>query len=124
MTKRSVTIGLSGFAFEALVGEERVDREHIPARLARAVRDYLSDKDSGLPGWRYPDFLRDRESSEELDLELSMDDDLWRALEDEADRQGVSVRQMVEHAAFYSAAEVNAGRVTQRILDELEGDGG
>jgi hypothetical protein len=125
LTERSVTIGLSGFAYEALAGEERIARDHIPARLARAIRDYLSDKDSGRPGWPYPGFLRGREvSGEELDLELSMDDDLWRSLEDEAGRQGVSVGRMIEHAAFYSAAEVNAGRVTQRILDDLEDDGG
>jgi hypothetical protein len=122
LTKRSVTIGLSGFAFEALAGEEETGRAYVPARLARAVRDYLNDKDLGQPGWPYPGFLRDREVSEGLKLELSMDDHLWGSLEEEADRQGVTVRQIIEHAAFYTAAEMNAGRITQRILDDLEGD--
>ncbi len=54
-----------------------------------------------------------------------MDSELWREFEEEAERQGVSVEQLAEHAAFYFAAELDAGRVTQRILDDLEsGKGG
>ena len=35
-------------------------------------------------------------------------------------RQEVTVEQLAEHAAFYFAAELDAGRVTERILDDLE----
>jgi hypothetical protein len=51
---------------------------------------------------------------------LEVASDLWSDLEQEALRQGVTVEQMAEHAAFYFAAELDAGRVTQRILDDLE----
>jgi hypothetical protein len=72
------------------------------------------------PGWKFPSFLRDRGPSEEVELELSVDDNLWDSLEEEARSQGVSVRQMLEHAVLYFAAELNAGRVTQRILVDRE----
>ena len=48
-----------------------------------------------------------------------MRSDLWKDFEGEATRQAVRVEQLAEHAAFYFAAEVDAGRITQRILDDL-----
>lgn len=118
--KRSVTTRLGEFAVEALAGHGGKGSRHVAVRLVQAIRCYLHDRDSGKAGWPYPVFLRDREVSEGAELELSVDTDLWRSLEAEAVRQGVSTQQMVEHAALYTAAEVNAGRITQRILDDLE----
>lgn len=57
-----------------------------------------------------------------MELELSVDEDLWRALEQESGRQGASVSQMVAHAALYYAAELNSGRITERVLEGLGGD--
>jgi len=53
-------------------------------------------------------------------VELDVADDLWLEFGEEAASQGVTVDQLAEHAAFYFAAEVDAGRVTNRILDDLE----
>ncbi|HEX6781202.1 MAG TPA: hypothetical protein VF125_04140 [Solirubrobacterales bacterium] len=53
-------------------------------------------------------------------VELDVADDLWLEFGEEAAGQGVTVDQLAEHAAFYFAAEVDAGRVTDRILDDLE----
>ncbi len=114
------TIRLSKFAFEAVAGDEEADFKHVPARMRRAVRLYLNDRDSGRPGWPYPPFLRDREASKEVELEVGIDERLWRSLEQEAEQQGVSTPQMVEHVALYFAAEVNSGRTAARILDDLD----
>jgi hypothetical protein len=92
------------------------------AGVERAIRCYLKDKASAGPGWPFPAFLRDREPVDGVELRLEIDAALWELLEREAASQGVGVQQMVEHAVLYFAAEVNAGRVTERILDELEGD--
>lgn len=117
--KRPVTIELSQFAFEALAGE---DRSGAPTRMKAAVRCYLGDRGAGRPAWTYPAALREKVAQDGVVLELSIDDDLWCSFEEEADRQGVSVQKMSEHAALYFAAEVDAGRITQRILDDLESD--
>jgi hypothetical protein len=121
--KRPLTLHLSKFSFEALAGDEgQGSEQENAARLVRAFRLYLEDRDSNQPGWAYPRFLRGEETAG-LELELVVEEDLLCALEEEAGRQGVSVSQMAGHAAFYYAAELNAGRLTQRILNELENDG-
>ncbi len=58
-----------------------------------------------------------------MELELSVDDEVWRSFELEADRQGVSTQQLIEHTALYFAADRDAGRATQLILDSLETEG-
>lgn len=118
--KRLVTLKLSQPAFEALVGEEETSSARVASALGNAVRFYLRDKGAGRPAWPYPSFLRGSETQEDVEFELSIDDVLWRSFEEEAEEQGVSVQQLAEHAAFYLAAEMDAGRITQRILDDLE----
>jgi len=115
--KRGVTIALSELAFDALTGgKSDVDAS---LRIENAVLCYLGDRDDGGAAWVYPEFLRGSETRGEVEAELEVKTDLWRDFEAEATRQGVTVEQLAEHAAFYFAAELDAGRVTQRILDDL-----
>jgi hypothetical protein len=118
----SVRIGLSEFALVALRGEERgVSSAQASARMARAVRYYLGAKDRERPGWRYPSFLReDEEEGGSVELELRIDDAVWRSFEAEAKKQGVSTTRLVEHAALYFVADLNAGRIEARILEGAE----
>jgi hypothetical protein len=116
----SITVCLSEFAVSALVGEER-GREPVLAALERAVRLYLNDSDTDRPGWRYPLFLRDRVTGV-TEFQLELEPSLRDALEGEAERQEVSLAQMATHAVLYYAAELNAGRVTERILDSTRED--
>ena len=118
--KKAVTVGLSRLAFEALTGEEGQGSARTPGRTEGAIRLYLSDKGAGRPAWPYPGFLQQSQTQEDLELELQVDPDLWLQFEAEAEKQGVSVQQLLEHTAFYFAAELNAGRITQRIIDDLD----
>jgi hypothetical protein len=118
--KRSVTVNLSQLAFEALASEKPSGSPRAPVRTESAVRIYLKDKGADRPAWPYPGFLRGSDTQEDVGLELQIDPDLWLQFEAEAERQGVSTQKLLEHAAFYFAAELNAGRITQRILDDLE----
>lgn len=117
---RWVTVHLSGFACEAVAGVGTPDKKHVPARVIRAIRCYLRDAGSEEAGWSYPHFLSNEGRAEEVALRLNVDDDLWSSLEEEAERQHVSTEEMVEHAAFYFAAEMNAGRLTQRIAADFD----
>ncbi len=120
--KRRVTVVLSRLAFEGLTSGTEAPA---PAAMASALRCYLGDRGLERPAWPYPDFLRGSETGKDAPLELEPDAELWLEFEKEAERQGVSVEQLAEHAAIYFAAELDAGRVTQRILDDLEsGEGG
>ena len=120
---RFVTLKLSQLASEALKGgEESGSRQRAEAGIEVAIRFYLQDRDAGQAAWLYPAFLRGSEVREEVELRLGLDQALWRSFEAEASRQDVSVEQLAEHAAFYLSAELDAGRITQRILDDLEAD--
>jgi hypothetical protein len=86
--------------------------------VLRVIRFYLNEKGSGGASWSYPDLLREGSPEEEVEVELEIEDSLWREMRAEAARQRVSVTQLLEHAALYYAAELDAGRLTERILDE------
>jgi hypothetical protein len=118
--KRTVSVTLSDLAFEALAAEEPSGSPRAPVRTESAIRIYLGDKGAGQPAWPYPGFLRNSETREDIRLELQVDPDVWLQFEAEAEKQDVSPQQLLEHAAFYFAAELEAGRITQRILDDLE----
>lgn len=121
--KRRISFALSELAFDSLgIGKPEVDSS---LRMENALLCYLGDSNSGRPAWAYPEFLRGSETQKDVEVELAIAEDLWRNFEEAAAGQGVSVQQLVEHAAFYFAAELDAGRVTQRILDDLgSGEGG
>ncbi len=114
-----MTVSLGTFACQALAGEAGHGAEHVSSRVVRALRAYLGEKDSGRAGWAYPGFMRGEQPAETVELQLELEEGLWRSLEDEAAGQGVRPEQLLEHAVMYYAAEIDAGHVTQRILDEL-----
>jgi hypothetical protein len=118
--KSIVTVRLSEFAREALAGEQEQGNERLAKQVVRAIRCYLKDKAVAGPGWAYPAFLREKKPVDGEELEVSIDDSLWHSLEREASSQNVSVRQMLDHAVFYFAAEISAGRLTERILSDLD----
>lgn len=86
----------------------------------RVIRFYLGERRARPYGWAYPDFLRERRVSQDVELELAVEDLLWVSFEAEARDQGVTVDRLLEHATLYFAAEVDAGRATERILEEIE----
>jgi hypothetical protein len=119
--KRSVVVHLSELSLSALSEGKDEIQEDVSARLELAVRVYLRDSGSGLPGWQFPSRLRDSRSGE-VELQVEVDENLWLELEEEADRQGVSVSQMAAHAAFHYAAELDSGRIAERIRDDLDAE--
>lgn len=115
--RRTVSVGLSQLAFDGLAAPDRVSAG---GRLLSAVRCYLGDRGANQAAWPYPAFLRGSKPQIDVSLELEIKDDLWHSFEAEAERQDVSPQQLLEHAVFYFVAELDAGRITQRILDDLE----
>lgn len=118
--RASLAIGLSRPAFDALGGGGLTATDRAAKRVEAAIRCYLSDKGRNRAAWPYPSFLGPGEVREDVQLEFTVDSELWEAFQAEARDQGVSIEQLTEHAAFYLAAEIDAGRITQRILDDLE----
>lgn len=117
---RSFVVRLSDFAVGALARGEPRDSEQLRRRFARAIRFYLHEVAAHRPGWSVPSTLREERDGKELALEL--DDELLRQLGTEARKQDVSLSRLVSQAAIYYAAELDAGRITQRVLDDLGED--
>ncbi|HEX5593967.1 MAG TPA: hypothetical protein VFX35_11540 [Solirubrobacterales bacterium] len=118
--RRHVKVSLSQLAFDSLIDAEAGFTVQAPIRMESALRIYLADKGSGRPAWPYPRFLQGSETQADVQVDFAVEADLWREFEEEASSQGVSVEKLAEHAAFYFAAEASAGRLTQRILADLE----
>lgn len=118
--RQRVTVELSRLAFEALTGEGPVAAA--PQRMEDALFCYVGDRDTDRPAWPYPGFLRGAEKETDFEFEIELAGELWHSFAEEAERQGVTVAQLAEHAAFYFAAEMDAGRVTERILEDLGPD--
>lgn len=97
--------------------ESSSDTEPSSDDVLRVIRFYLKEKGRGGAGWSYPDLLREGRLEDEVEIELEIEDSLWREVRAEAARQRVSVTQLLEHAALYYAAELDAGRLTERILE-------
>jgi len=124
---RSVTVRLGTFAAEALTEGHRnataaavVDERATAKGALKALRFYLNEESANAPGWAYPELFRGREPDARLELELKMDESLWRAAKLEARRQKITFTQLLEHAAMYYATELDAGHIAQRILHELD----
>jgi len=113
---RQVAVAISDLAAEAL----RRDSTEAALGMESALRCYLGDREADRPAWPYPSFLRGTETPADRRIELVVSESLWTDFEAEAARQDVTLDQLAEHAAFYLAAEIEAGRVTQRILDDPE----
>jgi len=120
-----VKVKLGAFAAGMLAWKQQRDAgsgnggQPSSADVVRVIRFYLREEGEGI-GWAYPDLLRQGRPEDEIEVELDLDEALWGQMEREAERQHVTVTQLLEHAALYYAAELDAGRLTERILDELD----
>jgi hypothetical protein len=119
--KRAVTVHLGRLASQAIGVREKNGNGHASSSAAKAIRCYLGAKQSRTSGWSYPSFLDRRRADEDVELQLDLDDELWKSLEREAENQKISAEQMLEHAVLYFAAEGDAGRIAERILEDLGG---
>jgi hypothetical protein len=116
----TVRVKLGAFAAEVLARKLGSGGPLGSRDFERVIQFYLGERGTRGLGWVYPDFLRARRVSDEVELDLNVEDLLWISLEAEAREQDVPVDRLLEHATLYFAAEMDAGRATERILEEIE----
>jgi hypothetical protein len=115
-----VRVKLGAFAAEVLARKLGSGGPPSSRDFERVIQFYLGERGARPPGWAYPDFLRERRAGEDVELDLNLEDLLWISLEAEAREQDVEVDRLLEHATLYFAAEMDAGRATERILEQIE----
>jgi hypothetical protein len=107
--RASIPLPLAGFGLDLLEAEARRAEVPLAHFVEQAAAYYAAAPDTGRPSRRVPRFVRESERRVGLstvDVELSPD--VWRALEDLAEEQDISVELMVLHAAMVYAAEKSA----------------
>jgi hypothetical protein len=116
--KRPLTLALDEFG-AAAIEEQAAHYSLSPAELARrAARYYLSDLGSGRMALRVPRLDIGGAGKRSMRLDIDLDADSWRGLDAEAKRQQVPVEALVVHAILYFLADLDSGRVSQRILED------
>jgi hypothetical protein len=123
-----LAIPLGDFSVEAL-SDAAGTTCSVEAVARQAVYYYLAEGDGGRPGWPYPKSLGlggAETGAEETTLSLRIEAAAWGRFVEEAERQRVSPELLARHAVLLFAADVEAGRVARRMLDELRepGDAG
>jgi hypothetical protein len=116
---RSMMLRLDNFGREALAEFTEERHNTAGAVLRTASLYYLADRDSGRPAWQVPDFLR---SSPEAgtELEVDVDDETWAVLHGEAREQGIDPQRLAEHALLYYLADLDEGKLAERIGGAVE----
>jgi hypothetical protein len=117
---RSMTLALGNFGRATI--EELAERYSLPPEefVARAAEYWLADRDSDRASQRLPRFQREPEERETVQLSVDLAPEAWEALQEEAQRQGVAVERVLEHAALYLVADLDSGRVATRILENQD----
>lgn len=114
-----MTATIEGFTLESLGGSGSGDRLTLGCSFAQAIRYYLSERDSGRAGWRYPRFMSVAGSGPSAvdETHFRIDGKVWDELSDEAGRQGVTTDELLRHAVLFFVADRESGRVARRIFE-------
>lgn len=117
---RNVRLELDQFGQEALrrfAGGREDSTENV---VRTAALYYLADREMHRPGWRVPRFTRDAPRPQMVELDL--DEDVWEVMTREARRQGVDPELLVAHALLYYLADLDSGRLAQRLSEAVDKD--
>jgi hypothetical protein len=121
---RDVVLNLDefgGHALETFV-RERGRSQSVAGRTASLY--YLADRDAERPTWPVPRFASARSADDphSVAVTIELDEQTWKAVLQEAERQLVSAERLIEHALLYFLADLDSGRIADR-LDEVLEDG-
>jgi hypothetical protein len=112
---RELSLTFDDFGWELLESQARHDGETLDEFLARAATYFDGELQAGRPATLAPKFKSEgRGTSRKLRLELTRD--CWEHLKTEAERQGVALESLLEHAALLHLADIDSGRIADRVL--------
>ena len=114
-----LTLAFEEFGWESLESAARSDGETLDELLARAAAYFDAELPTARAAMLAPPFKPGgRGTSREIRLEVSRD--CWERLQGEAERQGVSLERLLEHVALLYLADIDSGRVAERLLGRAE----
>ncbi len=111
-----ISITWDEFGWSALEDHARAEGLKLDRLIALACSYYESELAAGRTATRVPRFGKPVTERESRDLVLELHARTLKRLEKEAERQGLGLERLVEHAAIFYLADLDAGRVAQRII--------
>jgi hypothetical protein len=121
--KRRMTLDLGLLGKEGLEQQAGTHNVSLPILLRQAALYYLRERDTGRRAWQVPPFARSRPrggDDGQLEVALELDEDVWRLLEAESDRQRVALSQLLEHATLFFLSDLDSSSRAARALESLE----
>jgi hypothetical protein len=115
--RRSMVLALGGFGSEAIEEHARRYTLSIETVVGRAAEHYVAEGGSQRMSRRLPRFQREPAAAA-APVEIDLEPEVWQALQEEAERQGVPVERILEHAALLLVADLDSGRAASRILED------
>jgi hypothetical protein len=111
-----IPVSFDEFGWRALEKRASPERGGLEQLVALACNYYVSELAAERMATVVPRFQRTPADGETRTLELELDDPCLPRLEQEAERQGVALERLCEHAALFFLADLDAGRVAERII--------
>jgi hypothetical protein len=117
--RRRVTLRFDELGWQSLESAARDDDTTLDELLALAIAYFEGERLADRAAAVVPRF-KPEGHGDPREVRLALPPSLWRRVEDEAERQQVSLEQLIEHAALLYLADADAGRVADRVLREAE----
>jgi hypothetical protein len=114
--KLKIPITFDEFGWSGLEHHARAERLELDRLLALACIYYVSELADERAATAAPSFDKPALGRETRTLVLELGADLLRRLKQEAERQGLALERLLEHAALLYLADLDAGRLAERIV--------
>jgi hypothetical protein len=117
-----VSIGFDEFGWSLLEERARAEKLELNRLLTLACRYYVSELAAARTATRAPRFAERAIDREMRPVVLELDARTLKRLEQAAEQQRLRLGRLIEHAAIFFIAELDAGRVAERIMRLANGE--
>jgi hypothetical protein len=119
--QRDVVLKLDEFGRHALDTFVRQRHRSHSVAVRTASLYYLADRRADRPTWPVPRLARAmRRREDTVTVRIKLDESTWEVVTAEAERQQVTPETLVEHAILYFLADLDSGRIADRLDEVLE----
>ena len=111
-----ISIRFDEFGWSELEREASAEGLQLDRLVSLACAYYKSELANERMATLVPRFDQSAAERETRTLELELDAESLRLLEQEAERQELALERLIEHAAIFYLADLDAGRVATRVI--------
>jgi hypothetical protein len=118
--RRVLSVRLGSFGWRAVEKAAGACGSSTEELVADACIHLLAEADKGRPAASVPSLPAPM--GEQRELEVSLPTASWESLEAEAEHQAVELERLIVHAVLLHISDMDTGRATGAILDDLTED--